>query len=400
MPRLSRAQEMGRQHILQLTGRGLLPTQLGKRLLGALQGAIPADGQMFCSVDPATLLFNRVLAQSPSLIAHTPWFLQYLYLQAEFLEELTHPNLMRAGLAVVIGRERPETSWGLPTQVLRKVSALDWYRAYHEIPAGGTTISAPAGGLLRAFFSAHGQWIAALELVRFEASRPFQPTDGAFLRLLAPTIGQLLSSAFTHERALASHSQTGTDASGILLLAPNGHVTFHTPPTESWITLLRHEEESLASHLPTAIWSALAQLRAVTGKSAQPVVRVPTSAGTLRVEASRGSDDGIVAVVLAPERRSLSPDLPPTWPLTHQEKQVVGLLIRGLSTREMASALAVSENTVETHLRHIYEKLNIHSRSELLTRFFHETYGPIHTLFPKGGDETESFLTQARTIIS
>jgi len=370
MPRLSRTQEVVRRQIAQLEGRGMLPAPLGKRLLGAIQEAVPADGQVLFSVDPATLLFNRVIAQSPSMEAHTPWFFQHRYLQAEFIDDLMHPNLMRAGLSVVIGHERPETSWGIPANVLNKMSSSAWYRAYHELLA-------PAGGLLRAFFSTRGQWIAALELIRFEPIKPFQPTDGAFLRVLAPTIGRLLCSAFAHESALASHAGTGTDASGILLLTPNGHMTFCTQAAEMWINWLQHEEGSLVSHLPTAVWSALASLQALTTmeNSMQAVVRVPTSSGTLRVEASRGSEDGIAAVVLVPERHSPFPKL--AWPLTGQEKQVLRLLVHGLSNTEIASILIVTENTVETHLRHIYEKLDVHTRNELLARFFHETYGPL-----------------------
>lgn len=392
MPRLSRAQEQARQHLAQLAGRGLLPIPLSKRILGAIQEAVPADGQMLCSVDPATLLFNRVLAQSPSLEPETPWFFQHRYLQAEFLNELTHPNLMRAGLSVMIGHERPETSWGLPPHILNQMPSSAWYRAYHEILA-------PAGGLLRAFFSAHGQWIAALELIRFEPGRPFQPTDGAFLRLLAPTIGRLLSSALVCERALASPDEMGRDPSGILLLAPNGHMTFRTQAAETWINRLQHEEGSLVSHLPTVVWSAFASLQALptTESSIQSVVRVPTSRGTLRIEASRGSEDGIVAVVLLPEHRSFFPDLPLAWSLTRQEKQVLELLVRGLSNTEMVSVLMVTENTVETHLRHIYEKLDVHTRNELLARFFHETYGPLSNILPRVGDDIQTVLTDATT---
>lgn len=226
MPRLSRAQENARQQILQLVGRRLLPAQLSQRLLSILQGVIPPDGQMLCGVDPSTLLFNRILAQSTSMLAETPWFLQHRYLKAEFNNDLIHPNLMRAGLSAIILHEHPETSWGFPAKVLDAVPASTWYHAYHDL-------FAPAGGILRAFFSAHGQWIASLELVRFEAKTPFQPTDSAFLRLLAPTIGRLLYSAFANQSALIEHRKADTEASGILLLAPNERVVFHTPNADT-----------------------------------------------------------------------------------------------------------------------------------------------------------------------
>lgn len=123
----------------------------------------------------------------------------------------------------------------------------------------------------------------------------------------------------------------------------------------------------------------------------QPILRVPTSAGFLRIEASQGSDD-MIAIMLVPERRSLPPGLPPDWPLTLQEKQLLELLIQGQSTRKMASTLVVSENTVETHLRYIYEKLDVHSRNELLSRFFHKIYGLTSKFFPQTVDVIETLV--------
>jgi DNA-binding CsgD family transcriptional regulator len=51
--------------------------------------------------------------------------------------------------------------------------------------------------------------------------------------------------------------------------------------------------------------------------------------------------------------------------LTPQELQIALLLTAGRTTREAAAALFLSPKTVEYHLRHIYQKLDIHSRDEL-----------------------------------
>jgi DNA-binding CsgD family transcriptional regulator len=51
--------------------------------------------------------------------------------------------------------------------------------------------------------------------------------------------------------------------------------------------------------------------------------------------------------------------------LTPQELQIARLLASGNTTREAAAAIFVSPKTVEYHLRHIYDKLEIHSRDEL-----------------------------------
>jgi DNA-binding CsgD family transcriptional regulator len=51
--------------------------------------------------------------------------------------------------------------------------------------------------------------------------------------------------------------------------------------------------------------------------------------------------------------------------LTPQELQIAMLLAAGRTTRETAAALFLSPKTVEYHLRHVYLKLDIHTRDEL-----------------------------------
>ncbi len=51
--------------------------------------------------------------------------------------------------------------------------------------------------------------------------------------------------------------------------------------------------------------------------------------------------------------------------LTPQELQIALLLAAGRTTREAAATLFLSPKTIEYHLRHVYQKLDIHSREEL-----------------------------------
>jgi ATP/maltotriose-dependent transcriptional regulator MalT len=49
--------------------------------------------------------------------------------------------------------------------------------------------------------------------------------------------------------------------------------------------------------------------------------------------------------------------------LTTREKEVLGLIARGMSNAEIANWLVVSRRTVDAHLRSIYAKLEVRSRS-------------------------------------
>jgi DNA-binding CsgD family transcriptional regulator/tetratricopeptide (TPR) repeat protein len=55
----------------------------------------------------------------------------------------------------------------------------------------------------------------------------------------------------------------------------------------------------------------------------------------------------------------------PTDGLTETERRVATLVTQGRTNREVATAMFVTENTVQTHIRHIFQKLGVRSRTEL-----------------------------------
>jgi DNA-binding NarL/FixJ family response regulator len=64
----------------------------------------------------------------------------------------------------------------------------------------------------------------------------------------------------------------------------------------------------------------------------------------------------------APERPS-DDEVPAA--LTHHEGEVAAMVARGLSNRQIASELHLSERTVENHVSNILRKLGLASRAEI-----------------------------------
>lgn len=52
--------------------------------------------------------------------------------------------------------------------------------------------------------------------------------------------------------------------------------------------------------------------------------------------------------------------------LTPREAEILALMALGRSAKYISEELTVSYNTTRTHVRHIYEKLNIHNKQELI----------------------------------
>src|SRR3954451_3357110 len=121
----------------------------------------------------------------------------------------------------------------------------------------------------------------------------------------------------------------------------------------------------------TALRRALPRTRLVT--------IVPTTARREVREALRAGADGVVA------DRDVDAALPPTVqdvaagqlvvprelrheidrrPLSHREKQVLGLAVLGATNAESAQRLWVSEHTVKSHLSSSFSKLGVRSRHE------------------------------------
>ena len=55
--------------------------------------------------------------------------------------------------------------------------------------------------------------------------------------------------------------------------------------------------------------------------------------------------------------------------LSKREEEILGLLVKGYRYKEIADALSIGYETVRSHLKNIYDKLHVHSRTEAVVKY-------------------------------
>jgi LuxR family maltose regulon positive regulatory protein len=68
------------------------------------------------------------------------------------------------------------------------------------------------------------------------------------------------------------------------------------------------------------------------------------------------------------ERAASAPRATPSMALTPKEREVLELLARNLSNKEIALAMQIGEETIKWHLKNLFGKLAAGTRKQLVSR--------------------------------
>ncbi len=71
-------------------------------------------------------------------------------------------------------------------------------------------------------------------------------------------------------------------------------------------------------------------------------------------------------------RFGVSPRENDPYGLTPREREILSLLVQGLIMKEIAARLGLSYHTIDSHLRSIYDKLHVHSRTAVVAKALRE----------------------------
>jgi DNA-binding CsgD family transcriptional regulator len=133
-------------------------------------------------------------------------------------------------------------------------------------------------------------------------------------------------------------------------------VTTELMPDERVISVVVHPGEPCRVSLPAPL----------VGPDARQYTDLEIVVDRLWAPPRGGTPDYADRAPPVPDREAMWPDL--TEPLTRRELQVLELLARRFSYREIATRLSISWQTVAKHTRSIYQKLRVGRRREAVER--------------------------------
>ena len=163
----------------------------------------------------------------------------------------------------------------------------------------------------------------------------------------------------------------------VLLLSPALEVRAQTPQTQRYLQVLVPPEAGDQAPVPAGAYNVAAQLLAAEAgvDDNPPVARVHLAGGrwltlrAARMDTSAAAAGRDVAVSIEP---STAGDRVTVFGracgLTPREAELLRHLAGGATTREVARQMFVSENTVQDHLKSIFDKSTARSRRALLAR--------------------------------
>jgi DNA-binding CsgD family transcriptional regulator len=348
------------QDIIRIGHAGLDAPALRAEYLKQLRRVIPTDLAFLGVLDPATLLFTQATLDD------------YL---AQIVPRLTEHEILRDDVNKFSWPVRSDPVGSLSAATRGELGRSPRYREIY-VPVG-------LGDELRAVLRAGDLNWGGICLHRERASPNFSAEEAEFLGRVAPHMAAGLRTSLLLGRALAP---APPDGPGVLMLADDLTPIGSTPAAERWLGEISSHSQPGMSELPAAIFSLAARLQQIDrgeplAPHLQPHARLRTRTGHwLALHASRLLGQvgrAPLAIIIEPAQPvAIAPLIVQAYELSSRERELTQLVLQGLGTHEISAALHVSVNTVQDHLKAIFQKVGVRSRRELVAQIYARHYQP------------------------
>ena len=354
--------------VKRLAAAGLEGPELLRRAAERLKVAVPFEAYCASTVDPATNLITHGIAEGMDEGSGDEGevFFDHVYFEEDLYQIST---MVREGRQVAL---LSESTGGKLERSLRYRYLLRPKGFAHELGSVFTDGSAWGG----------------MDMIRAADDPDFSRREVQLVRRVVPHISAGLRTATL--RRMATTEPAAEDSPGVLTLDRCGYVLSHTPSAERLLS----ELEDLDAHwrdgaIPIAVRMVVNAVRRTLAPRSErdenlvPRVRLRARSGrwlTLHASLTEPTDLGRLnetVVVIEPTKPQEVAWLnAAAYGLSPREEEVVRLVVRGFSTREISRTLYISEYTVQRHLQNAFEKVGVRSRRDLLKRLFFDSLLP------------------------
>lgn len=327
--------------------------QLRIQVLDEIRRVVDFDAHVWLLTDPITAVGSAPLADVPCF-SEIPEAIRLKYLTGVNRWTKLHAD----GASVGILRQ---ATAGEPSQSLMWRGILNRY--------GISDVASVV------FADRFGMW-GFLDLWREDSKPAYQDGDAAFLASVSGTITTALRSCQA-QTLTAPAVPPGRELGPVVFLLDDSlHVLSETPASQQWLRMLLPPDAD-RSPVPASVYNVAGQLQAIEqGVDGHPATaRVHLSNGfwvTLRAARLTRSELAQLAVIAVTIEETSPVDrlevFGRAYGLSARETELMSLLATGSDTRDLASRMFLSENTIQDHLKSIFAKTNSRNRRTLLSR--------------------------------
>ena len=357
--------------VKRLCYTGLDERTLLREVSGRLRRVAPFEAYCANTTDPASGLITGLVTEGMGGGSVARVFLEHVY----FEDDVNEYNSMARN-------QRPVALLSEATR-----GRLERALRYREV-------CGPAGldYELRGVFTSNRELWGAINLWRERGRSDFSAREVAFLRRVVPHLGAGLKAAVLLSQA--SLVEEGDGVPGVLVLDHRGWVLHYTAAAERWLHELEDDPDSgwweghgpsawrEGKGLPAAVWTMMGTLRRALKPETDrdlngvPHLCVRARSGrwlTLHGSLSEPAPDrrGEMVIVIEPSGpREVTWLRATAYGLSPREREIVDLVVRGASTKQISRALYISEYTVQDHLSNIFDKIGVRDRRALVKRLY------------------------------
>jgi DNA-binding CsgD family transcriptional regulator len=343
-----RAERVARE-LAGLAERPLVTAELLCVVDGLVDQVVPADASCWSTFDPATTMLTSAVGRNLDESGDDA----VRFMELEYVAQA--PGHYRG----LVSNRDP-----LTVQHARPASA-------EHAPVGEHLAAMGLGQELRIVLRHQRTGWGGAGLMRRTGAAPFDDHEQRFLRHVASSITDAIRASLV--RSITAPVAIDPDRQGPAVVVVEGaDVVEATPAAQRWLAQLGAGDRG---HGPLPAVLAAVAVAAANGRTVAQ--RARTADGTWLVvrSAPLGSHRGIITIDEAgpPDVVAI---LGAALGLSERETDVVVEVLRGSSTKEIATALHLSSYTVQDHLKTVFHKAGVNSRRELIADVFFGIYTP------------------------